>query len=86
MLKPFRLLLDLLNEIYAIKLAFFVDHVVAFEFIDLARLVQLIESFDAKFEFTILHVLRVPVRYFVELKQVAEFHLIWIYKPIIKYQ
>ena len=68
LLKPLRLLLDLLNEVYAIKLAFFVDHVVALEFVDLAGLVKLIEGLDAELKFAVLDVLGVPVGNFVELK------------------
>ena len=62
------LLFNLFDEINAVKLTLFVDHVVSFESLDLTRFLELFECFYAKFELAVLDILCVPVRDFVELK------------------
>ena len=62
------LLFNLFDEINAVKLTLFVDHVVSFESFDLTRFLELFECFNAKFELAVLDILCVPVRDFVELK------------------
>ena len=73
----FRLLVEIfeiLDEVDTVELAMLIDHVVAFQLLDLARLLQRFELGNLQLQLTVVQVLRVPVRDFVELKEMPKFH------------
>ena len=65
-----------LQKVDAVKLAKLIDGVVAFELLDLALLLQGFELVNLYLEFAIVHVLRIPIRDLVVLKQMTKLHLL----------
>ena len=61
-------MLEFLDEINAVELSLFVDHVESLQLLDLASLFHLFKLVNAHLELPIVHILSVPVWDLVELE------------------